>query len=122
MGACIGVDVSKHHLDWNSGGSGNVARVPNTPADVRRLMSKLRSLEVALIVVESTGGYERVLTEALSGADCRSPWSIRGGCDASGKDSANSPRRTRSMPAFWRSTASEPGPVEGRSLAPDSVR
>ena len=81
MGACIGVDVSKHHLDWVLGGSGDVARVPNTPAGVRRLVAKLRGLEATLIVVESTGGYERVLTEALSEADLPvvlvNPWRVR---------------------------------------------
>jgi transposase len=75
MGTCIGVDVSKHHLDWVSGGEGNVARVPNTPAGVRRLVAKLRSLEVA------TGGYERSLTESLSEADLPvalvNPWRVR---------------------------------------------
>jgi len=81
MENCVGVDVSKHQLDWVLGGEGNVARVPNTPAGIRRLVAKLRSLEAALIVVESTGGYERVLTEALSGADLPvalvNPWRVR---------------------------------------------
>ncbi len=81
MGACIGVDVSKHHLDWNSGGSGNVTRVPNTPAGLGRLVAKLRGLEATLIVVESTGGYERALTETLSEAGLPvvlvNPWRVR---------------------------------------------
>jgi len=81
MGECVGVDVSKHHLDWAPGGDGSVARVPNTPAGVRRLVVKLRKRELALIVVESTGGYERALTEALSAADLPvvlvNPWRIR---------------------------------------------
>jgi transposase len=81
MESCVGVDVSKHHLDWALGGDGSVARVPNTPAGVRRLVVKLRKLELALIVVESTGGYERALTEALSAADLPvvlvNPWRVR---------------------------------------------
>ena len=81
MGECVGVDVSKHHLDWVSGGEGNVARVPNTPAGVRRLVTTLRRLQVALILVESTGGYERPLTEALSAEDLPvvlvNPWRVR---------------------------------------------
>ena len=81
MGDCIGVDVSKHHFDWVAGGFGNVARVPNTAAGVRRMVAKLRSLEATLIVVESTGGYERALTEALSEADLPvvlvNPWRVR---------------------------------------------
>ncbi len=81
MENCVGVDVSKHHLDWVLGGEGNVARVLNTPAGVRRIVAKIRSLEVALIVVESTGGYERALTEALSEVDLPvalvNPWRVR---------------------------------------------
>ena len=81
MGDCVGVDVSKHHLDWVLGGEGNVARVPNTRVGVRRLVAAVRRLEVDLIVVESTGGYERALTEALSEADLPvvlvNPWRVR---------------------------------------------
>jgi len=81
MGSCIGVDVSKHHFDWVAGGFGNVARMPNTPVGVRRLVAKLRSLEATRIVVESTGGYERALTEALSEAGLPvvlvNPWRVR---------------------------------------------
>lgn len=81
MGSCVGVDVSKYHLDWVSGGKGNVARVPNTPSGIRRLVTKLRKLEFRLIVVESTGGYERTLTEALSAANLPvvlvNPWRVR---------------------------------------------
>ena len=36
MGVCIGVDVSKHHLDWARGGEGAVARLVNTPVGVSR--------------------------------------------------------------------------------------
>ena len=81
MENCVGVDVSKHHLDWALGGEGSVARVPNTPAGVRQMVAKIRHREVALIIVESTGGYERVLTEALTEADLPvalvNPWRVR---------------------------------------------
>jgi len=81
MENCVGVDVSKHHLDWALGGEGRVARVPNTPAGVRQMVAKIRHREVALIIVESTGGYERVLTEALTEADLPvalvNPWRVR---------------------------------------------
>jgi transposase len=81
MHHCIGVDVSKLHLDWVLGGEGSVAKIGNTPAGVRRLVTKLRTLKPALIVVESTGGYERALTEALTVADLPvvlvNPWRVR---------------------------------------------
>jgi len=81
MGVHVGVDVSKHHLDWAVGPEGGVERVPNSPAGVRRLMSSLRKLDLASIVVESTGGYERSLTDTLAKADLPvvlvNPWRVR---------------------------------------------
>jgi len=81
MGVHVGVDVSKHHLDWAIGPEGTVERVPNSPAGVRRLVSSLREHELASIVVESTGGYERSLTDALAQADLPvvlvNPWRVR---------------------------------------------
>jgi transposase len=81
MGDCIGVDVSKHHLDWAVGGEGPVDRVANTPSGVRRIVGAIRKLDAELIVVESTGGYERSLTVALSEADLPvvlvNPWRVR---------------------------------------------
>ena len=81
MGVCVGIDVSKQHLDWVVGAEGSASRVPNTPVSVRRLVAKLAKESVDLIVVESTGGYERALTEALSAADLPvvlvNPWRVR---------------------------------------------
>ena len=81
MKACVGVDVSKQHLDWTVGGSGAVTRTTNTAAGIRRLVARLRGVEAALIVVESTGGYERALVEALAQAELPvvlvNPWRVR---------------------------------------------
>lgn len=68
MADCVGVDVSKDHLDWTLGSEGEVRQVPNTPAGVRRLVRKLCSLELDRVVLEATGGYERLLFQALSDA------------------------------------------------------
>ena len=65
MGACVGVDVAKAHLDWVLGSRGEVERCPNTPAGVRRLVKRLGRLDFARVVLESTGQYERALLEAL---------------------------------------------------------
>ena len=81
MGAFAGVDVSKQHLDWAIGEAGQVKRVLNTRAGVRRLAVKLAKIDLELIVVESTGGYERELTEQLSAAGMPvilvNPWRVR---------------------------------------------
>jgi len=81
MGVFVGVDVSKQHLDWAVGEDGQVERCANTTAGVRRLAEKLAKLDLELVVVESTGGYERALTERLSEANLPvvlvNPWRIR---------------------------------------------
>jgi transposase len=81
MQACVGVDVSKQHLDWVLGGDGTTERITNTSAGIRSLVAKLRRRNAALITVESTGGYERALVEALSKAGLPvvlvNPWRVR---------------------------------------------
>ena len=81
MQACVGVDVSKQHLDWVLGGEDSPERVTNTSAGIRSLVAKLRRTNAALITVESTGGYERALVEALAKADLPvvlvNPWRVR---------------------------------------------
>jgi transposase len=69
MVACVGVDVSKDHLDWVLGTVAEVRQVPNTPAGVGRLVRKLRTLELDRVILEATGGYERMLFHALLDAD-----------------------------------------------------
>ena len=81
MGVFVGIDVSKQQMDWVLGAEGNVERNPNSSAGIRWLVTKLKKVEVTSIIVESTGGYERALTEALSAADLPvilvNPWRVR---------------------------------------------
>jgi transposase len=81
MGVHVGIDVSKQFLDWTTGAEEKVTRTRNSPAGVRRLVTQLRELELASVVVESTGGYERELTTALSKAELPvvlvNPWRVR---------------------------------------------
>jgi transposase len=81
MGEHVGIDVSKEHLDWVVGIEGSADRTPNTSAGVRRLVASLRKIELDSIIVESTGGYERRLTEALTKAQLPvilvNPWRVR---------------------------------------------
>lgn len=68
MAGCAGIDVAKDHLDWTLDSGGEVRQVPNTPAGVRRLVRKLQSLELDRVVLEATGGYEKLLFQSLSDA------------------------------------------------------
>lgn len=58
----VGIDVSKAVLDINAG---NSWRVDNTPVGIKRLIKTLNKLKPTLVVLESTGGYENMLLDAL---------------------------------------------------------
>jgi len=81
MGRCVGVDVAKNHLDWVLGPDGEVERIENSPAAVRRLVRKLGQLDFDRVILESTGQYERLLFEALEDSGipvCRiNPFRVR---------------------------------------------
>lgn len=68
LAGAAGIDVSKDHLDWTLDSGREVRQVPDTPAGVRRLVRKLRSIELDRVVLEATGGYERLVFQALSDA------------------------------------------------------
>jgi len=65
----VGIDVAKEKLDLDRRGSGDVEAFANDPAGVARVARLLAPLRPAVIVVESTGGLERPLVEALLEAD-----------------------------------------------------
>lgn len=117
MGDCIGVDVSKHHLDWALGGDGSVERVPNTPAGIRRLSTAIRKLDVARIVVESTGGYERALIEALSEAGLPvvlvNPWRVRRFGEGLGVLAKTDPLDARILAVYGERAQPERRPLPG---------
>lgn len=65
----LGIDVSKATLDLAHGSAGAVRQVANTPAGVAGLVGRLRGgTPPSLVVVEATGGYERLLVQTLTGA------------------------------------------------------
>jgi transposase len=61
-----GIDVSKQHLDLCCGSE--VLRLDNAASGCSELAAKLKALHVDLVVVEATGGYERMVVCALQGA------------------------------------------------------
>jgi len=69
LGTYVGVDVAKQTLDVALGGEdANVRSLANDPADIARLVQQLQQARPAIIVLESTGGLERPLLEALLAA------------------------------------------------------
>lgn len=64
----IGIDVSKAHLDIASHPGEESWRVANDPEGVAALLQRLQDLAPPLIVLESTGGYERLAARSLGTA------------------------------------------------------
>jgi transposase len=67
MSEFIGIDVSKAQLDVAVHG-GNGFAVENTEAEVSRLCEQLKALAPELVVMEASGGYERLCVAALAHA------------------------------------------------------
>lgn len=61
----VGIDVSKEVLDVKVSSKEKLRRVKNTPEGIRKVVTELAKAAPTLIVVESTGGYELLLADAL---------------------------------------------------------
>lgn len=61
----IGIDVSKAKLDIACGRTGVVETVDNDISSIKNLIEKVADARSTLVVVEATGGYERVLVQWL---------------------------------------------------------
>ena len=64
----IGIDVAKAQLDIALRPSGERWAVPNDVSGVTMLVDQLQALHPVLIVLEATGGLERLVTSALATA------------------------------------------------------
>src|SRR5256712_3360923 len=68
MPCFVGIDVAKAQLDIALRPSGERWAVPNDASGVATLVDRLQVLHPALIVLEATGGLERLVTSALATA------------------------------------------------------
>ena len=64
----IGIDVSKHQLDYASQDRAHRGQVANTTEGIAALVKALVAIAPERIVIESTGGYERAAARALAEA------------------------------------------------------
>jgi len=122
MGVCVGIDVSKQQLDWVLGSESTAERTPNTAAGVRRIVARLRKIEVMSIIVESTGGYERALTEELAAADLPviivNPWRVRRFGEGLGVLAKTDPLDARALALYGERLSRR----KGHCLVPDSAK
>ena len=65
----VGIDVAKDRIDVATDPPHRVLSVATDKDGLRQLKEYLQSYDVALVVVESTGGYERTIVAALRAAD-----------------------------------------------------
>jgi transposase len=118
VGVFVGVDVSKQHLDWAGGAEGEVARVPNTPGGIRRLVRSLTKVDPRSIIVESTGGYERALTTALGAAGLPvilvNPWRVRRFGEGLGVLAKTDPLDARILAMFGERARPPQRPLPGK--------
>ncbi len=68
MADCIGIDVSKHALEWSMRSAGRIQHTRNEPRPIAQLVRRIVTLDPERIIVESTGGYERKLVLKLAEA------------------------------------------------------
>ena len=68
MPCFVGIDVAKAQLDIALRPSGERWSVPNDPNGVTTLVDRMQTLQPTLIVLEATGGLERLVTSALATA------------------------------------------------------
>ena len=65
----VGIDVSKTYLDVALRPSGAAKFFPNDSSGILTLMEWLRTVDPVLIVLEATGGIERLVVRALVAAE-----------------------------------------------------
>ena len=65
---CVGIDVAKAQLDLAVEPTGATWTVPRSRGGLRRLQGQLQALRPTRIVVEASGGYERLVVASLAAA------------------------------------------------------
>ena len=68
MPCFVGIDVAKAQLDIALRPAGERWAVPHDPNGVTMLVDRMQPLQPALIVLEATGGLERLVSSALATA------------------------------------------------------
>lgn len=65
MRDCIGIDVAKKHFDLYSLKTGQDRRMKNSTDGIRQCVVLCNEIRPKLIVMEATGGYERILAATV---------------------------------------------------------
>ncbi len=110
----VGIDVSKATLDVAIGDA-EPFQVPNSREGIDRLLARLRSHAVALIVLEATGGLEALAAAALAAAGLPvaviNPRPARDFAKATGRLAKTDAIDATVLVAFGRGVRPEPRPL-----------
>ncbi len=112
MATYIGIDVSKERLDVAARPSGEGWAVDNDDGGIHDLVSKLRSLEVELVVLEATGGLQARSAAAIAAAGLPvavvNPRQVRDFAKASGRLAKTDALDAQALAHFGEAMKPEP--------------
>jgi transposase len=115
--AFAGIDVAKDRLDVHLRPSGRSFAVPRDGPGLDRLVSELRALAPALVVLEATGGFEVTVAAALGGGGLPpavvNPRQIRDFARATGRLAKTDRLDAEVIALFAERVRPEPRPVAG---------
>jgi transposase len=108
-GLYVGIDVAKDKLDMARSDIADVVTVANDAAGIHTILRQLQPLAVQVIVVESTGGIERALLDAMLDAGLPvalvNPGHVRYFAKAVGRSAKTDAIDARILAEFGRVTA-----------------
>lgn len=89
MGVFVGIDVSKDRLDVFVRPEGEAFQVSNDQEGIESLITRLHQINLHLVVLEATGGYENLVLVSLTEAGIKcslvNPRQVRQFAQACGK-------------------------------------
>lgn len=115
METFVGVDVAKDKLDVHVRPSGEAFVVARDHKGLAELVAKLKALQPSLVLLEATGGFERMVAAALAGAQLPlvviNPRQIRDFARASGRLAKTDAIDAAVIARFAEAMRPEPRPV-----------
>jgi transposase len=111
----VGIDVAKAHLDVAVRSTGEHWRLTNDDPAIAGLVTRLKELQPALVVLEATGGFERAVTAALAAAGVSvavvNPRQVRDFAKATGKLAKTDRLDAQTLAHFAEAVRPIPRPV-----------
>jgi len=111
----VGIDVAKAHLDIALRPTGTRLTVTNDDAGIADLVAQLQEVSPTLIVLEATGGLQRLVVAALTAAGLPvvvvNPRQVRDFAKATGQLAKTDALDARALAHFAEAIRPEPRPV-----------